>query len=209
MIDFVEKPENGWVSLREASAKMGVSPATLRAWADAGRVETYRTPGGHRRFRVGTRGAAPKPAAARMDARWRLLENSALGHLQLARHETDAPGLPAQARMQLEENERALVRVCVQALQTESGNGARVEALGETYGKWMWRFTIPLRETLGAVGLVRCAFVASLVEFAFGLGEPNVDELLEWVSRANQTIDRVCDFMLEYSGEVEKKHVRK
>jgi len=39
-----------WVSLSEASRLLGVSPATLRRWSDAGRVRVFTTPGGHRRF---------------------------------------------------------------------------------------------------------------------------------------------------------------
>ncbi len=39
-----------WLSLKAAAAMLGVHPATLRAWADAGRIPSRRTAGGHRRF---------------------------------------------------------------------------------------------------------------------------------------------------------------
>ena len=39
-----------WLSLGEASRLLGVNESTLRRWADAGLVQTFRTPGGHRRF---------------------------------------------------------------------------------------------------------------------------------------------------------------
>jgi excisionase family DNA binding protein len=39
-----------WLSLTEASKRLNVHPATLREWADKGRIRTFRTPGGHRRF---------------------------------------------------------------------------------------------------------------------------------------------------------------
>jgi excisionase family DNA binding protein len=39
-----------WLSIHEASALVGVSDATLRRWAEAGDVEAFVTPGGHRRF---------------------------------------------------------------------------------------------------------------------------------------------------------------
>lgn len=39
-----------WLSLGEASLRLGVHPDTLRRWADARRVATWVTPGGHRRF---------------------------------------------------------------------------------------------------------------------------------------------------------------
>ena len=42
--------EEGWLTIHEASALIGVSEATLRRWAEAGDVEAFVTPGGHRRF---------------------------------------------------------------------------------------------------------------------------------------------------------------
>jgi excisionase family DNA binding protein len=39
-----------WLTLAEASRVLGVSGATLRRWADDGRVPVFTTPGGHRRF---------------------------------------------------------------------------------------------------------------------------------------------------------------
>jgi excisionase family DNA binding protein len=42
--------DNDWVGLSEASGLLGVSPATLRRWSDAGRLRVFTTPGGHRRF---------------------------------------------------------------------------------------------------------------------------------------------------------------
>jgi excisionase family DNA binding protein len=38
------------MGLSEASSLLGVSPATLRRWSDAGRLRVFTTPGGHRRF---------------------------------------------------------------------------------------------------------------------------------------------------------------
>lgn len=54
-----------WVSIHEASAMLGVSPATLRRWSAAGEVEAFTTPGGHRRFSLATlRLLLPHPADA-------------------------------------------------------------------------------------------------------------------------------------------------
>jgi excisionase family DNA binding protein len=40
----------GWLALGAAASMLGVDPDTLRRWADTGRVRSYTTPGGHRRF---------------------------------------------------------------------------------------------------------------------------------------------------------------
>src|SRR3954449_9990881 len=43
-------PSPRWVTLRRACEILGVDESTLRRWADTGRLRSYRTPGGHRRF---------------------------------------------------------------------------------------------------------------------------------------------------------------
>ncbi|HEX6867159.1 MAG TPA: helix-turn-helix domain-containing protein, partial [Candidatus Limnocylindrales bacterium] len=60
-----------WLSLGPASRLVGVDPDTLRRWADAGLVEAYVTPGGHRRFDqatietlVASRAAGHRPLAS-------------------------------------------------------------------------------------------------------------------------------------------------
>jgi excisionase family DNA binding protein len=63
-----------WVSLGEASRLLGISPGTLRRWADEGRIPVFTTPGGHRRFpRRALRGLLPaarvaRPSLARLGA---------------------------------------------------------------------------------------------------------------------------------------------
>jgi excisionase family DNA binding protein len=41
-----------WLTLREASDLLGIHQTTLRSWADRGAIPVFRTPGGHRRFRL-------------------------------------------------------------------------------------------------------------------------------------------------------------
>lgn len=41
---------SSWLGLGEASRLLGITPATLRRWADRGEVAAFVTPGGHRRF---------------------------------------------------------------------------------------------------------------------------------------------------------------
>ena len=50
MASPVSTKDPGWVTLTEACRILGVSPSTVRRWADSGTVRTYTTPGGHRRF---------------------------------------------------------------------------------------------------------------------------------------------------------------
>jgi hypothetical protein len=60
-----------WLGLGPASRLLGVAPETLRRWSDSGRISSFTTPGGHRRYRrltlerllPGER--APRPASIR------------------------------------------------------------------------------------------------------------------------------------------------
>jgi excisionase family DNA binding protein len=58
-MSFEESPQEGpagaggesdWLTLGEASRLLGVAPETLRRWSDRGRVSSFTTVGGHRRF---------------------------------------------------------------------------------------------------------------------------------------------------------------
>jgi excisionase family DNA binding protein len=68
-----------WLTLREASRRLDVHPATLRQWADRGRVRTFRTPGGHRRFSAEDVRALLTALSAEPPAELELLHNAALG----------------------------------------------------------------------------------------------------------------------------------
>src|SRR3981189_24716 len=65
------------LSTRQVATLLGVGEATVKRWADAGEIECFRTPGGHRKFRLRdvtafvqkpqylSRGPAPAPAPPR------------------------------------------------------------------------------------------------------------------------------------------------
>jgi excisionase family DNA binding protein len=83
----------GWLTLREASRRLDVHPATLRQWADRGRVRSFRTPGGHRRFSAEDVGALLTAPSAQPPAELELLQNAALGR---ARRELGAGRMGAE-----------------------------------------------------------------------------------------------------------------
>jgi excisionase family DNA binding protein len=69
-----------WLSLDAAAKRLKVHPTTLREWADKGRIRTYRTPGGHRRFSetdVAELGSEAKPDLS-------LLMNATVGQTRIA-----------------------------------------------------------------------------------------------------------------------------
>ncbi|HEX9364907.1 MAG TPA: helix-turn-helix domain-containing protein [Candidatus Dormibacteraeota bacterium] len=69
-----------WLSLDEAAKRLKVHPATLRDWADKGRLRIYRTPGGHRRFSEADVSAMGKEAKPDLS----LLMHATVGQTRIA-----------------------------------------------------------------------------------------------------------------------------
>ena len=44
--------QDDWLTLGQAASYLGVAQSTMRKWTDSGRVTTFKTPGGHRRYRL-------------------------------------------------------------------------------------------------------------------------------------------------------------
>lgn len=62
----MQRNRSAWLGLGEASRLLGITPATLRRWADDGQVPAFTTPGGHRRFpRSAIEGLVPAARARR------------------------------------------------------------------------------------------------------------------------------------------------
>lgn len=80
--DLSLPPNVKWLSLQDASRMLGVHPSTLRQWADAGKIHTVRTPGGHRRFAESDVRALLEPEPLE-PAGIQLLVQSALGRARL------------------------------------------------------------------------------------------------------------------------------
>jgi excisionase family DNA binding protein len=51
--DDAARREPEWLTLGQAARFLGVAQSTIRKWSDHGRVPTFYTPGGHRRYRRG------------------------------------------------------------------------------------------------------------------------------------------------------------
>jgi excisionase family DNA binding protein len=55
-VSYREDPgrrEPEWMTLGQAAKFLGVAQSTIRKWSDHGRIPTFYTPGGHRRYRRG------------------------------------------------------------------------------------------------------------------------------------------------------------
>lgn len=122
-----------WLTLGEASRYIGVSPSTLRYWADQGVIPCTRTPGGHRRFspedvkelkrRLGVASAAPAPVSGHESA---LIHTREALNQRAIQHAPWAQRLSIEARQTYREYGRELLALAVQYLARRNGNDERL-----------------------------------------------------------------------------------
>jgi excisionase family DNA binding protein len=104
----VEPKPLHWLTLSEASDLLGIHQTTLRAWADKGEIPVFRTPGGHRRFRLADLRAFLQERASQGPSTTSVVDN-AVEHA-LSRVRQEIANMPGVWRTELDENTRQINR---------------------------------------------------------------------------------------------------
>ena len=155
-----------WLSLADASERLGVHPSTLRRWADGGEIPHFRTPGGHRRFRESDlaawmRGAQSLALVGLPDA----LVQSAVGFTrqEMARKDVShemwytAFGRE-QDRQQMRDTGRKLFGLAIQYMGRTRDHEPTLQEgrrIGEFYGRQCAEFEVSLVDTVRALFFFR------------------------------------------------------
>jgi len=133
-----ESPAASWLSITEASKRLNIHPATLRDWSDRGKIRTFRTPGGHRRFSGDDVDALASEAAPELA----LFMNALVGQARLATSAGRLANESWYARFDDAAKERQrelghdLMRVLVAYLgDTDKDWSGDVQELGDRYAK--------------------------------------------------------------------------
>ncbi|MGB8647610.1 MAG: helix-turn-helix domain-containing protein [Anaerolineae bacterium] len=165
-----------WLSLQAASDRLGVSPATLRIWADRGRVQSFRTPGGHRRFRErDLRAVVTEREPAGVDQQLRMLAHLALGRTRFEVSDGWLGGeawyqrFPAGAREQHRDLGRRVILSLSEIMSSAEADKLlvqRASELGRTYAELNQQYGIALPDALRAFMFFRDSFIESLVELS-------------------------------------------
>ena len=158
-------------SLKEAATMLGVHPVTLRRWAEGGKIETVRTPGGHRRFseaeveRLRMRTEEPKNESIGEKLRDRALTST---RADLATH--SAGWIDSIAQKDKEEKRllgRRLMGLLMQYVASEPGDGEEVmeeaRVIARIYAKSIVMSGISLQEALRATNFFRDHILESAV----------------------------------------------
>lgn len=195
------RDQETWLSMQEASAMLGVSPATLRRWSAAGEVDAFTTPGGHRRFALTTLQALlARPAAAPV----RLASLGESGERMvrvLRRHPRPVPesawlgSLPDAERGVLKALGREATEALVAYLNATRRDPrrvalARAEEAGAVQGRLAAGLGAPLGDLVDLFLHFRGHFVAELADVAVrhGLDSATATAL---VTRGGEAADRV------------------
>jgi excisionase family DNA binding protein len=203
-------PRTGWLTLQEASERLDAHPATVRQWADRGRIRTYRTPGGHRRFsaedvRALVASSGPQ-AAPELD----LLLTSALGRTRL---EASAGRLSIEewyGRLggAAREQHRALGRQLLTLLVGYLQNGADLDsavdqarAVGRSYGEAARLARLALPDAVRAFLLFRDLLVESVLQTRAVLGSGRSHhDLIATHRKVGPFLDEVLIALLDAYG---------
>lgn len=160
------------MSLGEVCRALEVNEATLRQWADRGRLPVYRTPGGHRRFLredvEGLMNANGGVAAAESDP-----EDLALQRIRRKLSRTDLSEQPWMQSFQAEGRDRMrlfgrrllslLLRDNLQGRSRRRGETlSETHMLGNEYGSEMAARRVPLTDSVQAFLFFRQAVVEAV-----------------------------------------------
>lgn len=154
-----------WLTLKDASAFLGVHYTTVRNWADRGEIRVFRTPGGHRRFSVDDL----RDFLEERVGHTKLADSSAMVEAAVGRVRQEIQKIPREElrwRYALDENASAIHRVRGRRLFSlaisfvlKPNQRERIlregRELGEQYGRDAAQNDVGLRETGKAVQFFR------------------------------------------------------
>lgn len=201
------RDQETWLSVQDASAMLGVSPATLRRWSAAGEVEAFTTPGGHRRFALTTlRALLPHPSDAPVtlsalgespDRMVRVLRRRARATVQ---ESACLRGLDADARASLGDNGRAVTEALVAYVDAPSRDAKRsalaaARAAGAEQGRLAAGHTVALADLVTVFLRFRAQFVAELAAAAVRHGVDSADAMA-LVTRGGDGADHVLEALV-------------
>ncbi|MEP7194346.1 MAG: helix-turn-helix domain-containing protein [Actinomycetota bacterium] len=208
-----------WLTVHEACALIGVSPATLRRWSAAGDVQAFTTPGGHRRFARSTiLGLLPtarrqRPTLERLGETPEHMTRVYRRHLAEAVHGVGwLVGLSDDELQPLRDHGRRIagaLLVFIDAETMDERRSAMLVAVGAAteYGRLAARGSGQIRETVEAFLRFRMLFLGELAQVARRRGLDTI-EATNLLVTATQAIDQLLvGLMSGHETELAKQPV--
>ena len=196
--DVVEE----WLTVHEACALIGVSPATLRRWSAAGDVQAFTTPGGHRRFARSTiLGLLPttrrqRPTLARLGETTEHMTRVVRRHLaQACSGLSWLDGLTEDELTPLRDHGRRIAGSLLEFIDAATSQ-TRQQAIGSAvaaateYGRIAARGSAEIGETVEAFLRFRMLFLGELAQVSRRRGLDTA-EATHLLVTATQSIDQL------------------
>jgi excisionase family DNA binding protein len=182
-----------WLTLGAASELLGVSESTIRRWADAGDVRSFRTRGGHRRILeddlrniVSSAGQAPSRVTDRISdlALARVKRRISRGRQGRGGGMAGFEGLSEDARANLRLLGRQLVDLFARYIASDSKKERFTEdarTIGREYGRMLVGSGVGLTAAVGTFNHMRRSLeeTASQIASEAGLGTEEAVEAIE------------------------------
>ena len=191
-----------WLTVHEACALIGVSPATLRRWSAAGDVQAFTPPGGHRRFARSTiLGLLPsarrqRPSLQHLGETPEHMTRVYRRHLAQACHGvTWLAGLSEAELVPLRDHGRQIAEALLVFIDADTPDERRPAMLkavsaATEYGRIAARGSGEIRETVEAFLRFRMLFLGELAQVARRRGLDTV-EATNLLVTATQAIDQL------------------
>jgi excisionase family DNA binding protein len=201
-----------WLTLGAASALLGVSESTIRRWADAGEVRSYRTTGGHRRvleedLRQILAGVASSPPSRDSDRISDLALARVKRRIGRSRQQHTMgvfDGLSPEVRDRLRLMGRQLVDLFARYIASET-KGERfnedARTIGHEYGRTLVASNVGLTVAVATFNTMRRSLEETAAQIASESSQ-STEEAVEALERVLQLADTVLEGMAEvYEGK--------
>jgi len=204
-----------WLGLGEASRILGITPGTLRRWADHGDVAAFVTPGGHRRFPRSTiesllpQQRSRRPRLAGIGATAERVARVYRRAKPAGRPAGPPPWLAAlsdEHRSEFRERGHRLLALLLEQLNQEGTNPsgselAEAAASASEYGRRAAVLGASLNETVEAFVRFRAAFIGELAGMA-RRRRLDTREATALLVEAEQAVDRLLVALMNgHSGQ--------
>jgi excisionase family DNA binding protein len=196
-----------WLSLGEASRILGITPGTLRRWADHGDVAAFVTPGGHRRFPRSTiESLLPQTRSRRPRLAGIGATAERVARVYRRAKPAGRPVLSEEQRSEFRDRGHRLLELLLEQLNQEGTKASGIElaeaaSSAAEYGRRAAALGASLSETVEAFVRFRAAFIGELAGMA-RRRRLDTREATALLVEAEQAVDRLLVALMNgHSGQ--------
>jgi excisionase family DNA binding protein len=199
-----------WLTLGAASEVLGVSESTIRRWADAGEIHSFRTRGGHRRILAEDLRSILESAAASPARDSDRISDIALARIKrrLVRgRQAHSMGALEELTLEARERLRVMGRQLVDLFARYMASGTKSErftedarSIGREYGRTLVASEVGLRTAVGTFNSMRRSIEETASQIA-SESELSAEDAVEAIENILDLADVVLEGMAEVYDE--------